>query len=422
MQGINSNKSLLKNVATLMSGTLIAQIVSFVTFTYLIRHYYSPTELSEFMWFFEFITIFATIGALRMEAGVILEQDDNLAVQLVKLCLKSILISSILGLVIAFIGTFINDSFYTVLSNPIILIAVPIAIFSIGTVQLMTAWFTREQNFKTIASNKVVQNSSSAAGQLVFAVSKFTNIGLILGKITGSLVASILLTKKFYSTKQSVSTPVSNKELIKKNKDFVLFSTPGTLIGTFINFLLIHLFLTYYGDDVAGEIGTAKFYLGLGFSIISTAFAQVFYSNIAKIHDKSELKKYYTYWLKRLLVIALIALTLIQLTPNSLVVYILGDKWINLLASVRIMAIWMSIMFISSSLSYIYIKVNQQKTLILFDLLHLLFIWLSIFISFKMYNDPETSLIWFTIAQSLFYIVAIIAAYYFIDKYKSIEN
>jgi O-antigen/teichoic acid export membrane protein len=417
-----SNKNLLKNVATLMSGTLIAQIISFVTFTYLIRHYYSPTELSDFMWFYEFITIFATIGALRMEAGVILEQDDNIATQLMKLCLKSLVAFSVIGLLVALIGTFVNDSFQMILSNPIILIAVPIAIFSIGSVQLFTAWFTREQNFKTIATNKVVQNTGGALGQFLFALSKFTSIGLILGKVAGGILAFLFLARKYFTSKKEITAPISDKVLLKRNKDFVLFSTPGTMIGTFINFLLIHLFLTYYSDDIAGEIGAAKFYLGLGFSIVSSAFAQVFYSNIAKIDDKKELRKYYTYWLLRLIAIAAVALIIIQIIPNSLVISILGEKWSNLLSSVRIMAIWMSIMFVSSSLSYIYIKVNQQKTLILFDLFHLLFIWLSIFISYKLFNDPTTSLIWFTIAQSIYYVIAIIAAYYFIEKFKSIEN
>lgn len=405
-----------------MSGTVIAQLISFITFTYLIRNYYSPTEMSEFMWFFEFITIFSTISALRMDAGVVLEQDDNVAFQLMKLCFKSILVFSVLGLFVSIIGIYFNESFQAILSNPIILIAVPISIFSIGAIQLLTAWYTREQQFKTIATNKVIQNTGGAAGQLAFALSKFASNGLILGKVAGSVIAGLLLSKNYLLKNKNITQTISNRILIKKNRDFALFSTPGTLIGTFINFLLIHLFLTYYGENIAGEIGTAKFYLGLGFSIVSTAFAQVFYSNIARIHNKVELKKYYTYWLLRLSAIAVCVLIIIQITPNSLVVYFLGDKWQNLLHSVRIMSIWMSIMFVSSSLSYIYIKVNQQRTLIFFDLFHLLIIWLSIAVSSRVFNNSETSLIWFTVAQSLYYILAIIAAYYFIEKYKSIEN
>ena len=405
-----------------MSGTLLAQIISFITFTYLIRHYYSPSELSDFMWFFEFVTIFATIGALRMESGVILERDDNIAVQLIKLCLKTLFISSLIGLLVAFIGSFLSDSFQHVLNSTLILLTVPIAIFSIGVVQIFTSWFTREQKFKTIASNKIIQNTSGAGGQFLFALSKLTSSGLILGKVAGNLVASLFLFKRYYTTKSPITNKVTNREILKKNRDFVLFSTPGTLIGTFINFLLIHLFLSYYGEDSAGEIGAAKFYLGLGFSIVSSAFAQVFFSNIAKINDKVELKKYYTYWLLRLVAIATIVLLAVQITPNSLVVKVLGDKWINLLESVKIMSFWMSIMFVSSSLSYIYIKVNQQRTLILFDLSHLLLIWLSIYISYTIYNDSQVSLIWFTIAQSLYYIAAIIAAYYFIEKFKPAEN
>ncbi len=407
-----------------MSGTILAQIISFATFTYLIRQYYSPSDLSNFMWFFEFVSIFAAIGALRLETAIILERDNNLAYHLIKLCIKFLFLFSLIGGVIALIGIFINQSFKIVLDSPLLLITVPIAIFSLGMVQIFTSWFTREQKFKTIASNKIIQNSGSALGQFTFAISKFTSAGLILGKVFGSIVAALLLFKQYYSSKPKLdkSIAVNNRSLIQKNKDFILYSTPGTLIGTFINFLLIHLFLTYYSEDISGEIGAAKYYLGIGFSIISSAFAQVFFSNIAKINDKQQLKKYYTYWLLRLIGIAGLVLITLHLVPNSLIVAVLGSKWTNLLPTVRIMSIWMSIMFVSSSLSYIYIKVNQQRTLIFFDIIHLLFIWLSIFISYRLYADAETSLIWFTVTQSLYYIIAIVAAYYFIERFKPAEN
>lgn len=421
-EGIDK-KSTIRNVATLMSGTFLAQIVSLISLPILQRYFYTPEDFGNFMWFFEFVAIFATIGALRLETGVILEKEERSARILTELSIKILIISSLVGLIFAIIGSFFSASFNTVLNNSILFFLIPIGIFSIGLVQIFNSWFTRAQKFKTIAVNKLGQNTFASLGQFGFAITKLSSLGLILGRVFGNVYASIFLGYRYFKNKSIKNKIQKNEEiqLLKKHKNFVLFTTPGTLIGTYINFLLIDLFLYYYGASVSGEIGASKYYIGVGFSLFSTAFAQVFYSDISKIHDKKQLRDLYTYWLKRLVLIGVLAVFVIFMIPNTLVVLILGEKWSSLLPTLKIMSIWMSVMFVSSSLSYIYIKLNRQKTTLIFDIFHLIVIYLSVYISFKLYNDFYVSLIWFTLAQTIYYILAIFAAYFFMSKYNPKE-
>ena len=80
---------------------------------------------------------------------------------------------------------------------------------------------------------------------------------------------------------------------------------------------------------------------------------------------------------------------------------------------IKVMILWMSIMFVSSSLSYVYIKLNRQKTLIYFDIIHLALTIGSIAVSYQLYHSFWISLYWFTIAKGVYYLFAVFATYYF---------
>ncbi len=399
-----------------MSGTVLAQIISFLSLIILQKYFFDKTDFANFAWFFFFINLFATSGALRLDTGIVLEKTKRKAHILTELAIKLMLISSALGLIVALVGRLINPNFDNVMPSLAMYLLIPIAIFSIGTLQILNSWFTRDNSFKTLASNKLTQSSITVSGQLTLGLSKLTSTGLILGKTIGAVIASLVLFLKYKKNTPSKlfsASKASEKELLVKHKDFIYFTTPGTFLGALINFIFLDLFLKFYEDN-SGNVSAANIYLGIGFAIVSASFAQVFYSKISQIEDHKKLRKFYTFWMLRLAAIASFAILIVQLTPNSWMVLVLGEKWSNLLPTMRIMSIWMGVMFVSSSLSYIYIKLNQQRTLILFDIVHLAMVYGSIHFSYERYHDFKMSLIWFTIAQSMFYIFTISITYYFL--------
>lgn len=400
-----------------MSGTAGAHLITIISLPFLQRYFYSAQDFANFAWFYEFVLLFVTVGALRLETGIVLEKEERNARILTNLSLKLVVLAGIIGTMVAIIGSFIFPSFKSVLSKPWMFALIPVSIISLGAIQVLSSWYTRNQDFKFLAGSKIYQTSSSSLTQILFGFYKWIQGGLIIGRNIGTSVVSLILLKRYSQSQSSPlqATKEETKALVKKHKAFVYFTTPSTFIGTFINFIFIDLFIRFYGGDLTGNLATSKQYLGMGLAFISSAFAQVFYSQIAKIESASKLKSYYSYWLKRLVAVSAMVLLMAFITNNSLVTMILGEKWSQLLPVLQIMSIWMCIMFVSSSLSYIYIKLNRQKTLIYFDLAHLLLTVLSIVVSYHLYHDFWISLYWFTAAKGIYYLFAVFATYYFFD-------
>lgn len=398
-----------------MSGTAGAHLITLLALPFLQRYFYSKSDFADFAWFYEFVMMFAAVGALRLETGIVLEKEERSARALTNISLKFMAIASLLGLIVASIGALIFPSFKTVLSDPWMIALIPFSILTLGVIQVMSSWYTRNENFRFLAGSKIYQTSGTTLTQLGIGFSKLVSGGLIIGRNIGTGIISYVLLKKYFSTAET-KVKVSKEEknsLLKKHRDFMLYTTPSTFLGTFINFIFIDLFIRFYGDSITGNLATSRQYLGMGLAFISAAFAQVFYSQIAKIEDIQQLKKYYSYWLKRLIGISSLILLVVMLTPDTWAPAILGDKWFQLMPVIKIMAIWMCIMFVSSSLSYIYIKLNRQKTLIFFDLIHLVLTVSSITVSYHLYGSFWISLQWFTIAKGAYYLFAVLATYYF---------
>ncbi len=415
---MKEKKSFIKSILTLMSGTAGAHLITLLALPFLQRYFYTTADFANFAWFYEFVMIFVMIGALRLETGIVLEKEERSARILTNLSLKLVLFSGVLGLLVSILGSLLFSNFRNVLSTPWMFALIPISIVSLGIIQVMNSWFTRNENFKFLAGSKIYQTSSTSATQVGLGLSKWIAGGLIIGRNIGTSIVSLVLLKKYIGTQTEPVNAQKNetKQLFRKHRDFVYFTTPSTFIGTFINFIFIDLFIRFYGEEITGSLATSKQYIGMGLAFISSAFAQVFYSQIAKIDSVAELKKYYTYWMKRLVVVSLAIFLVVSIIPNSWAPAILGEQWTQLMPVIKIMVIWMSVMFVSSSLSYIYIKLNRQKTLIFFDLVHLLLTIGSIVISYQLYHDFWVSLYWFTVAKGIYYLFALFATYYFFEN------
>jgi hypothetical protein len=85
----------------------------------------------------------------------------------------------------------------------------------------------------------------------------------------------------------------------------------------------------------------------------------------------------------------------------------LGEQWIELMPIARIMVFWQAAWFVSSSLSFIFIRLQKQRSLLYYDLLHLGVVLGGFFIGRAFSNDMDSALWGFSSLRCLFYIFVI---------------
>jgi len=416
------SRSFYRNIVTLVSGTAIAQLLPFIALPILQRYFYSPTEFALFFTFTKFTDMFMTSANLKLELGMVMQNTAAKRKSLIELTQKILLgFALIVALVVVIFRTDIA-AFYDTPELGDYLFLVPLFMLAFGAYQLFYYWMNTNNKFKLMAMSRGVQTSSGEGGKLLFGVLNFGPLGLILGRFIGQ-VSAALVSWLYYQKgeeKKIKSSSAERKEQWLINKDFAYFSAPSTLIKALIAFLVIGYILKLYGKDTAGNFGASMQYLGAVLSMLSASFGQVYYNKIAQITDLKLLLSNYLSWLKKLGLIAITMILVIHIIPNDWVVSILGERWRLLLPITRIMSIWMGLSFISGALSFIYVRLGKQRVMLLFDIGQLLIALGALYIAGNFFNDLKPTLWCYTIGQSLFYIIAIFAAIYFIKSTKTI--
>ena len=411
----------LKNVLTIFSGTTIAQIINLSAIIILQRYFYSPEEYAPFRLFFEFAAVFSSISALRLESGLILERIDQRALSLLRICLRYSLVISLIG-GITFTFYFINE-IKVFQYEWLLIVLMPFAIFANGIIQLSRQFFTRSKHFLTITTSRVIHSTTGSISQIITGLLNFNFIGLIVGRLIGLFSCNLNYVRKYLKNYRWVKKNKElEKELVQKHKNFIWFSSPGVFVGNSINLITLIFFTHYYGEQFSGLLAAAIQYLGLLIMMFSSSFAQVYYNEIAQIKNSNKLLKSYTYWLKRLLMMTLLGWIILVFTPSSLLTMILGEKWSGLMVTIKIISPWMAVMFVASSLSYIFIRLGKQKEVFFFDIFHLLIILFGLLIGHYFLNDQIQILYIISSVQTLFYILSISLALKFLFENLKNEN
>lgn len=405
----------LKNLTILIIGTGTAQAISVIMLP-IMQKFYSPEDFGTLNLFISLITLFTTFSTLKLEYAIVLPKYDVEARSIVSVTATGVVIGSLLSLIVILIfGSFLLPGI-SVSEKKTIIFVVPFLVFFTGLYEALSYWFTRKERYKTIALGKVVQNTSTESFRLLFFFIGTTG-GLVIGRLFGYTISFFFLVREYF--KEISLTKINKAEIInvlKKYKEFPLFTMPTVFISSFTSYIFGFLLIRFYGNNTMGIISVANQYISLPLGIIAGSFSQIFYKKISLIDDKKELFRIYFKFSGGLASLSILLIIFVSLIPDSLPSRIFGLSWDGLMPYVRLTVIWQGIAFVASSLSFIYTRLRKQRIMLFFALLQLILVYGSIAVSHALYFEAYCTFLAYVLVQAGYYAITIIAALYFIKK------
>jgi hypothetical protein len=239
--------------------------------------------------------------------------------------------------------------------------------------------------------------------------------GLILGRFTGLSLTALFQYVRYRKDVADIEQRNFSKwQLLSEHRSFVMYTTPSVFVGAFINFMYIELFMQNFGAVSAGMVSVAMTYVGAGLGMMAASISQVYYGTIAGIQDRKAMLRLYSTFLLRLIVLSTIMTAMIWILPASWVVGVLGEEWNELIVYCRVISIWLGVWFVSSSLSFIFLRLQRQREMLLFDAAHVVIVYVGFHVGKLMGGDALSALWGFTLAQVISYTIAIVLAIFFI--------
>jgi len=364
--------SFFTSVATLASGTVIAQLIAILV-SPIITRLYTPADMGILASFLAITGILGIIATGTYDQAIILPEDETDARALVFL---SGSISIVFGLAV----TIVFFSFYEPLVSVFNLQYIPrIWVYGIGIVVVLIGFdailnrlATRRRQFKILASTTVLQQvgtNGTKIGAGVFGAGGAN--GLLFAMILGQLIRGIRLLfaqSDFLFDKEKFPDFGRIKTVARRYKKFPLVASWSSLLNSASAQLPVIMFASFFSVDVAGHYLLSHRILRLPMGIIGQNVGQVFLERASKVrNDFAELQKKTFSIYKKLLLIGTIIMSFVLFYGDILFPFVFGHEWLIAGQFAQWISIWLVFQFMASPLSSIYIALEKQKELLVFN-------------------------------------------------------
>jgi len=382
---IKSNE-FLKNVLTLMTGTVISQIIGMLMSPILSR-LYSPEEFGVFATYFSIVSILIVFSTLRYENAIMLPKSIKEGFNL------SILVAIISSVFFVFLSVFIflfrNDvaSFLELKgkSNLIVLIHIlPISILIYSFYHIITLWQNRLKLFKNIAKSRVLQSTIQASFNSLLSV--FGQLGLVLGSMLGmfSFFIRNIIRKDVFNKFKELYDFEEIKKVAWEYRNYPKFDVFSGLLGAISIQLPVLIFSVFFESDKIGYYSMAQRVLCLPLTFVGASAGQVFFQKASEIKDDSmAIFVLYKKTVLNLLFLGTIPMFVIAVWGPYLFNFVFGDSWYTAGVYARWMVPWLFSMLLVSPVS----SIINIKRLIKYNLFYSAFFVLFRFIGLYLGGD-----------------------------------
>ncbi len=366
--------NILRNVATLISGTAVAQLL-LIGFQLILRRLYEPEDFTAFSVYMSTIGILVIVSTLRYELAVVLPKKDKTGNSLF---VGGVFLSFMINVLVLLVILFFKSKIIVWLNFPVEyqhwLYFIPLSTFLLSSYQMINFWLTRNAAFKSIAINKVMRRSAEGVTQSAIGLKSFS-FGLLAGDLIGN-VAHILsgikqMLKHSFSlkgiTKQSV------RSALKEYGNFPKYQAFPAILNTMAVLLPVFLINKYYIANSVAYFDFSRQILDVPTAFITAALSQVLlkeYSNKRK--NQQQIMRGVLKTSSLLALAFLPFLVLIAIWGPEIFSFVFTEKWINSGRYSQILIFAFAIQFIVSPISIVFTVLEELKILAAWQILFFL--------------------------------------------------
>ena len=397
-----------KDVITLTSGTIFAQIITILC-SPIITRLYGPEAFGNLALFISIINTVGVIICLRYEISILLPKTDDQAANLLCLCLIIVSLLSLLSIPILFFeGDYLV---YFLHSNGLksYLWLIPPTLLVFGIYQAMMYWNTRTKHFGRLSlargANAVAVSGTQIGSGLIGHINAG---GLIFAYVFGQIISCIVPSSQIMRDHYIFLKNSITKEKIilgfKRYAKFPIYDSWSALLTTISNNLPVFLLSSLFTSQIVGFYSLGFVVLQMPMSFIGGSISQVFFQRASVLKHESEqkLSKLVERTTLRLIVIGILPLIIITLAGKDIFTVIFGLRWAEAGVYAQILAIYIFISFLSSPISSLFSIFEQQRLTLILNVVVLIFRTLAL-IAGALLGSVIIALILFSIVSLFFY-------------------
>ncbi len=348
---INQN-SFLKNVLTLSSGVLIAQIITFLA-TPILGRIYLPQDFGNYTLLVNIGNSVLALSCLGMMTVFLLPKEDEEAIALSKLVRLSIAIISALILFIIWIIrpwiTIIDvkGTPYLVFISIIYLYIVTMSFSSISY-----SYVNRKKKYKVLFWNAIITAIANVSISLLLGIMGFGFIGYTFGSVLSFVVSIIYLNYHENIFVKVDTTKYGYKKLLRKYKRFPIYQMPSNLISTLIVQLNSQMVNRLFSLSILGIYSMSLRLISLPVGLVAGSVNRVYFQEASDRYNKGlDIGTFSFNIIKTNIKIVIIPIMIAIVFGEEIFTIFLGNKWRMVGTFTSILSVYYLFTFLSKCLS-----------------------------------------------------------------------
>jgi len=410
------NSEFFKNVATLISGTTLAQAFSVVIYLFLSR-IYTEEDFGVFGLYMNILNITVIFSTAKYELAILLPKSEREAVNLLGL---SGLISLIVSFILFIAVLFFNDQICILLGSTEIsrwLYFIPLSTLMVGWFTAFRNFSNRQKRYRLIAGANIGQSISNSLSKLGLGLVIAGAAGLICGVIFGQLLGFLVFFVVHWKINASKVSVIRWTEMKRLAKQYILFPRYNMwqgLINNLSGAFPVFILSAYFSTGIAGFYTFGYMILYRPVNLVANAFYQVMFQRfVEKKHDRRSLRPEVLFFLKRSILVLLLPFVISGIYFPEIFGFIFGDKWIEAGRYAQLLLPWIFMVSLVMPLSFIPDLYKKQRVAMMIDSVKLIVrlgsliagvILENVYIGLALYSGLST----IVIAYSLFWYLQLV--------------
>jgi O-antigen/teichoic acid export membrane protein len=403
------------SLSTLFTGTLFSTIIP-ILFAPVMTRIFTTSDYGVLGLYMSISGLIGVLAYVHYPQAIILSKDDEEARQAMWFSIGfSAMIALLSFIVIAVLYFLLNDFKHTSLRFWLLLI--PLSVILNGITSSMMVWANRHQQYKILASNRIIQAVLTVVIQISFGLLINNETGLLLGLLGGQAISAFLLWFRFRNNETAslnLPQPATFRGIAYQYRKLLIYSTPSEFINNLINQTPIFLLQKFGGIAYVGSYNFTQRLLGMPQLFLSSAIVEVFKQKASVAYNTTgNCRGVFIKTFKALGLLAILPFSLIILFSPPVFAFVFGEEWRMAGEFARFLGILFFFRFIVSPLTFTYFIVGRLKEDFWLHILFLLVTTLSFYIGNIFIDDKKYLILVYAVSYTGVYLIYFFRSFYF---------
>lgn len=352
----------IRNVMTLMTGNVLAQLVSILAAPFLAR-LYTPEAFGILA---QFVTIVAVltpgVGGRYEVAVVVADASERRAFFFIAIWLMAFL--CLLFLIIVLVAFLVFPSWLNASALGNWLWVAPLALFLTGLIAALRSWANAVKDYRQLSYAAVVQAGSVTLIAVSIGVADGLSDGLLLANVLGLVLTCLYLIYIYFDHLRDYDCRWDQQKwkLALRYKDYPLFNAPTNIVNGLTTGLPVFFLAHSFPDVVVGYYALMVRVGAAPLSFIAAAVSEV---NVKKIAEMLQTGQDPIPYLRRvtlyLLAVALLPTFLLMSSAPQLFSWVFGETWRQAGVLLAILMPSLAVQFVVSPLSLSFVAAGHLR-------------------------------------------------------------